>query len=38
LGTFDVEVNGELVFSKRKTGTFPDEVSLVKQLVSTYKN
>lgn len=29
-GIFDVVIDDELVFSKFKTGTFPDETELVK--------
>jgi selenoprotein W-related protein len=32
-GVFEVVVDGELVYSKKKTGEFPDEQQLVKQLV-----
>ncbi|MBN9520067.1 Rdx family protein [bacterium] len=29
-GCFEFEVNGELVYSKLKTGVFPDEDAMVK--------
>ena len=35
-GIFDVVVENELVYSKSKTGSFPDEEQLVNELVSTY--
>lgn len=35
-GIFDVVVDDALVFSKFKTGDFPDEDQLIKELVSTY--
>jgi len=31
-GVFDVEVDGELIFSKHQTGSFPDEEELLVQL------
>jgi len=31
-GVFEVTVDGGLVFSKKKTGEFPDEMQLVEQL------
>ncbi|PIE70703.1 MAG: hypothetical protein CSA22_06800 [Deltaproteobacteria bacterium] len=37
-GIFDVAVDGELVFSKSKTGAFPDENQLVTELVAAYGN
>ena len=36
-GIFDVKVDNELVYSKFKTGSFPDEDQLVNELVSAYK-
>jgi selenoprotein W-related protein len=33
-GCFELKLNGELVYSKLKTGTFPDETELVS-LVGT---
>ena len=35
-GVFDVVVEGELVYSKSKTGIFPDEDRLIRKLVSVY--
>ncbi len=35
-GIFDVTVQNKLVYSKFKTGTFPDEEQLVDKLISTY--
>ena len=35
-GIFDVAVQDKLVYSKFKTGSFPDEEQLVKELVSIY--
>jgi len=35
-GIFDVAINGELVYSKFKTGSFPDEEQLIAELLSTY--
>jgi selT/selW/selH-like putative selenoprotein len=35
-GIFDVAVEGNLVYSKFKTGSFPDEEHLVNELVSAY--
>jgi selenoprotein W-related protein len=32
-GVFEVVVDGELVYSKKATGEFPDEQKLVEQLV-----
>lgn len=31
-GVFEVVVNGELVYSKKATGCFPDEQMLMKQI------
>jgi selT/selW/selH-like putative selenoprotein len=31
-GVFEVVIDGVLVYSKKKTGEFPDEVQLVKQV------
>ena len=33
-GVFEVVVDGELVYSKKATGEFPDEMKLIKKLVS----
>jgi len=33
-GIFDVAVEGELVYSKFKTGSFPDEEQLIDELLS----
>ena len=35
-GIFDVSVEDQLVYSKFKTGSFPDENQLIDELVSTY--
>lgn len=35
-GIFDVVIEDELVYSKFKTGSFPDEEKLINELVSTY--
>ena len=35
-GVFDVVLDDELVYSKFKTGVFPDENQLIDELVSTY--
>ena len=37
-GIFDVVVEEELVYSKFKTGSFPDEEQLINELVSAYGN
>jgi selenoprotein W-related protein len=29
-GCFEISVNGELIYSKLKTGQFPDEAAIVK--------
>jgi selenoprotein W-related protein len=34
-GVFEVVVDGVLVYSKKKTGEFPDEQQLVKQQVNS---
>lgn len=31
-GVFEVVVDGELVYSKKATGVFPDEMTLVRQI------
>jgi selenoprotein W-related protein len=31
-GVFEVTVNGELVYSKKATGTFPEETPLLKSI------
>ena len=36
-GCFEVTVDGELVYSKLKTGAFPDENKILKQLQSRSK-
>lgn len=33
-GVFEVVADGELVYSKKTTGTFPDEAELVADLAS----
>jgi selenoprotein W-related protein len=33
-GIFDVTVNGQRVYSKHQTGSFPDEAQLVKEIAS----
>lgn len=33
-GVFEVKLNGELIFSKRATGHFPDEDQLLKDIES----
>jgi selT/selW/selH-like putative selenoprotein len=33
-GVFEVTVDGALVYSKKVTGTFPDEMLLLKQIVN----
>ena len=35
-GIFDVVIEGDIVYSKFETGTFPDEKQLVKQLVADF--
>jgi len=35
---FEVAVDDELVYSKKKTGSFPNEEQLITELVSTYGN
>ena len=35
-GIFDVELDGKLVYSKRETGEFPDEESLVQKIKSDH--
>ena len=35
-GIFDIMVEKELVYSKFKTGSFPDETQLIRELVSAY--
>jgi selT/selW/selH-like putative selenoprotein len=37
-GVFEVVVDGKLIYSKKATGEFPDEMKLIKGLVSTRKN
>jgi len=36
-GVFEVVVDGELVYSKKMTGTFPDEMLLLRQIESVNK-
>jgi selenoprotein W-related protein len=36
-GCFEVAVNGELVYSKLKTGEFPDEQAIVKSVTERMK-
>ncbi len=31
-GIFDVKVNGQLVYSKKETGEFPEHAPLIKQI------
>lgn len=31
-GVFEIEVDGKLVYSKKRTGQFPDEVGLVEKI------
>ncbi len=35
-GIFDVELDGKLVYSKNKTGEFPDEESLIQKIRSDH--
>lgn len=37
-GIFDVKVNGKLVYSKHKTGEFPDHDKLVDEIARTTAN
>ena len=37
-GIFDVVVDNELVYSKFRTGSFPDEGQLINELVSAYNS
>jgi len=34
-GVFEVVIDGDLVYSKKVTGEFPDEMKLIKKLLST---
>jgi len=34
-GVFEVMVEGELVYSKKETGSFPDEMQLLKQIAGS---
>jgi len=34
-GVFEVSVDGKLVYSKKQTGTFPDQESLVRSLAGS---
>lgn len=34
-GVFEVIVNGDLIYSKKQTGEFPDEMEIVKQVSSS---
>lgn len=33
-GDFEVTVNGQLIYSKRQTGTFPDANAVVKEITA----
>jgi selenoprotein W-related protein len=34
-GVFEVMVDGELIYSKKATGNFPDEAQLLKQIAGS---
>ena len=34
-GVFEVVINGELIYSKKQTGEFPDETAIVKQVCAS---
>ena len=34
-GVFEVVIDGDLLYSKKKTGEFPDEMQLVKQITAS---
>ncbi len=36
-GCFEVTVNGDLIYSKLKTGQFPDENAVVQQIAARVK-
>lgn len=36
-GCFEVTVDGDLIYSKLKTGEFPDEQALIKQVAARLK-
>ena len=36
-GCFEVTVNGELIYSKLKTGQFPDEKAVIEQVAALLK-
>ena len=36
-GCFEVKVNGELIYSKLKTGQFPDEKAVIDQVAALLK-
>ena len=36
-GCFELSINGDLIYSKLKTGEFPDEATLVKNVGSRRK-
>jgi selenoprotein W-related protein len=36
-GCFEVMVNGELIYSKLKTGQFPDEKAVIDQVATKLK-
>ena len=36
-GCFEVTVNGELIYSKLKTGQFPDEKAVIDQVAALLK-
>jgi selenoprotein W-related protein len=36
-GCFEVTVNGELIYSKLKTGEFPDEKAVIDQVAALLK-
>jgi len=34
-GVFEVVIDGDLIYSKKQTGEFPDEMKIVKQVTSS---
>jgi selT/selW/selH-like putative selenoprotein len=36
-GIFDVQVDGECVYSKHQTGTFPDQNALIEELLGRFR-
>jgi selenoprotein W-related protein len=36
-GRFEISIDGDLIYSKKKTGKFPDEDKLVKQIQKKLK-